>query len=44
MKKEILLGKRQECRQPHPISELTLEDIAPQWAARLQQWLSLFLM
>jgi hypothetical protein len=37
MKNEILFGKHQECRQPHPIPELTLEDIAPQWAARLEK-------
>ena len=37
MKNEILFGKHQEYRQPHSIPELTLEDIAPQWAARLEK-------
>jgi hypothetical protein len=37
MKNEFLFGKHQEYRQPHLIPELTLEGIAPQWAARLEK-------
>jgi hypothetical protein len=37
MKSELLFGKQQEYRQLHSIPELTLEDIAPQWAARLEE-------